>query len=660
MSEDSCQSSRCSSPKVLSILSVNYLGWFGPFTPNVVNIFCGDSSRFVHARALARNRLLHAVNGNGPTTVSLDEIFVSHGVPQSAVRERVRSFKGVVSADQLDSALQHDDPQVQWSKLKSLANSCKFRILTSEESKQFHKVNKSTREVSEADPWDKQDPWSSAASGSRANLPSMQSRLPSKPKKSVEVKLRKQDWIDPAGGELNILLPREVKRDAVGVAAMDADSASSLLAGVNTKWSLGALAVVVLGDRCPSLELSAEAITCVATDAQDRLHRVKGWLIQLGDQKVSRQGAADITMNPPTTIEVIVHVSKHFAATELWERLWANPIRTLNQIICESSMAPPEQWFTKRWLPKPTWDAEAFQASCRMPEEDYNKLRVSSGEKAIFLRRKREESVNEAVAWLPEETPLKDALLAQQKHSHIVVGLACVRKRLGLSTNMDHLEGLLADVNPGFSLRPGWQVQCTSTFTLTGLPTDTTAATLRDALKAWGWEVRVINLRPVRGCMQAIVGAANTPPSEQVCINKTLVLIARKNPPSKSRPPAREMFVPQAPTRSNESEDVPMQSVTDRADVLKKDLQDFITNQLTQQNQQTENRIQRIEAEVSQQKNALEAISTTQSQQHAQVLQNIQESSRESQRQFNELFRLLQSGHRPSVERSRSPTAITK
>ena len=227
-----------------------------------------------------------------------------------------------------------------------------------------------------------------------------------------------------------------------GICPLDEPTAITLLGGRLKSWSVGPLAVIILSSGLPKITWPVEELFFIAENPRGRLHRVKGFLVQLGDMSVRRKSGPQLTMQKPCGVEVILQASKKYVAPEMWSKLWESPVRALIELLFPDG-AKPESCFSRRWLPKARFDATVFQTTCSLDAAVFATLRKTCSQRGIFAQRKREEVPHEFIAWLPVDVSYSEARAQQQQHDSQVNGLICVKDRLGLSTSQSSLPALL-------------------------------------------------------------------------------------------------------------------------------------------------------------------------------------------------------------------------
>ena len=254
---------------------------------------CKARSGYEKSAAARRNRMLHALLGNSLLTASvmatLEMDLVAHGVPQEVSKVRAQAMKSAVGDSALEKALVSNDAKQRWVALKQAANNAHFRLLSPEEATQYHIATKEQRRKQGKgvleDPWTKDDPWKQ--SGLSQDRPSSQGGESSSGHKSklVEVSLRKGDWVDDNRAPVPVVKLEDVVPSATGVCALDEATAVTLLGDPLKSWSVGPLAVIILSSSPPKVRWPFEELFFFTEDACGSLHRVRGFLVQLGDMK---------------------------------------------------------------------------------------------------------------------------------------------------------------------------------------------------------------------------------------------------------------------------------------------------------------------------------------------------------------------------------------
>ena len=321
--------------------------------------------------------------------------------------------------------------------MKRASNHAQFRLLSPDEATNFDASNKAKRKsgtLDVEDPWIVEDPWKQSAPSTAS--PHGHSSSSGKPSKSklVELSLRKGDWVDEQQAEARIIKLEDVVQSSTGICALDEPTAITLLGGPLKSWSAG-----------PLIKWPVEGLFFIAEDPRGRLHRVKGFLVQLGDMSVRRKCGPQLTMQKPCGVEVVLQASKKYVAPEMWSKLWESPVRTLIELLFPDG-AKPESRYSRRWLPKARFDATVFQTTCRLDAAVFATLRKTCSQRGSLAQRKREEVPDEFIAWLPVDVSLSEARAQQQQHDSQVNGLICVKDRLRLSTSQSSLPALLKAV----------------------------------------------------------------------------------------------------------------------------------------------------------------------------------------------------------------------
>ena len=227
--------------------------------------------RFLLELARSRNQLMHALVGNGMQPQRLHALLQNHGVPEMKVAQRVKMISEKISQDKIRLALDQSDEQQQWRYLKQEANAVNLRLLDRDESEAYHKrkfVNALTN--SDVDHLQIDDPWSSKPA---KVSPSSSKRSPPP---LIEARLRPEDWLDESGAPVAVLASADVKSTASGVAAVDLDTATRLLAHSTKAWTLGPLTLFVTSDSSPDTPLPCEELTILMNVSSGPVVRVRG------------------------------------------------------------------------------------------------------------------------------------------------------------------------------------------------------------------------------------------------------------------------------------------------------------------------------------------------------------------------------------------------
>ncbi|CAL1170087.1 unnamed protein product, partial [Cladocopium goreaui] len=201
----------------------------------------------------------------------LHALLQNHGVPEMKVAQRVKMISEKISQDKIRLALDQSDEQQQWRYLKQEANAVNLRLLDRDESEAYHKrkfVNALTN--SDVDHLQIDDPWSSKPA---KVSPSSSKRSPPP---LIEARLRPEDWLDESGAPVAVLASADVKSTASGVAAVDLDTATRLLA-----------------------------------------HSTK------------------VDLPKPEGVEVVVQAHKAHMDLQVWDSLWSSPLRTIHGKLLE-------------------------------------------------------------------------------------------------------------------------------------------------------------------------------------------------------------------------------------------------------------------------------------------------------------------------------------
>ena len=432
------------------------------------------------------------------------------GVPSDKVEARADDVIQAIGVEALEQAYQSYDP---WASLKKSVGDTMRLVLPAE-----LRASKQTKPKPSKgeDPWSHSDPWSEAAASS--------SVLPNP--KHVSITLIAGTFVGEGGAEVPIL--SSLASGARGVTLCPNDEIESFvtLAG----GSEDELAAVTIGPCKP--RIADEVVTSITFPALSVGQKVllKGWLVQLGNKKVSLNLVKHQLSISDNAVEVItVEIKKEYSQSQDWQAVQESPLRFVFAHIEDFEPHTIATW-SKKWFcnGKPADAASAMSWHCfvKIAKDHMDKVIAQSGKHAIFLTPKCSESSAPSgqykVIWLGSKD-ISKALLVQRAHQ-TAKGVVAGKSSLGLRVVASDYSQIRSKLEPSWkSEGVKTDIAISSRWVISPLPSSADKKTVQTLLDQLKWEA--MPLKQIGHGTWLVGAATTTAPAETFQLNDKLVLI---------------------------------------------------------------------------------------------------------------------------------------
>lgn len=450
---------------------------------------------------------------------ALGDMLVKRGVPESSRVSRVATITAKIPLNELRGILQKDD-KASWEDLKRHANDSKMRLITSQELKEFQKMQRVAKAATKQE-------------GASSSQKKKARPIPIEPKQvTIDVAHFHAEGQKVPVCELNQFGP-----DMQGVAIVTPEQAQKFLP--RTRLSSNPLALLVLSPH-PLAEVQPVQIPAVDAKGLPILTYVV--ILNFGDIDVEllhQVPSTTITETPMSVLEITIHRN----LVTKWEDV-QNPLNYLGLHLPEIRSGQVVS----------TWNLRCYNGNrqkCKHDEGTYvhgfvkipsSQVDITlgrSGLAGIFIQAKAEnkkpdpafgiitmygQSLEEV---LKTATKVQDTLgVVQINHGHFAIRgrrekLAEIRRKV-MPQSIALQEGNVAPNSRWWHLK--------------NMNTSATCENLTKALVGLGWEASAV--RPVNKSAW-LVAAVEDPPSAHLCINESFVAVVPvaqrdKQPPTKN------------------------------------------------------------------------------------------------------------------------------
>ena len=293
----------------------------------------------------------------------------------------------------------------------------------------------------------------------------------------------------------------------------------------NDKLISDELGLLIIGEAPIVTSLKTQAVTIPCKDACT--------LVQFGEKQIS--------LNPQDKHQ-ITKVNSAMMAITLWKEDWGSEWTQIvtNPVAFVKSIGGNEEHIQSVWgrsfrngkITTTPHDATSLQLHCMIKESSVGEFLGSSGFNGLWIIPKTEEgrpSSQYRLLWLPDTMDKKEAHVLAAKLQG-TMGLVKGKNRLALRILPTHFDEAWKLLHPHEAIPEA--ITTTKVFKVESLPFGTTMAMLKEWAEHQPWRIR-----PFRavGPRAWVVGAADSPPGQQLFFNSMPVLI-RELPPRFAAP----------------------------------------------------------------------------------------------------------------------------
>ena len=480
---------------------------------------------------------------------------LSKGVPDTSLDARVDAVLEAITPAQLSDVYQGLDP---WSALKAIVHQ-KVRLVTSDELK-YHKGHRNGKKHEPSastdgvpDPWSLSDPWSEG----RADMSCSENQIELLPEFFVN-----EDLSCP-----HVL--SEVVSGCTGICLMSAEQVEVLTTvGANLSVSADECAVVVPGTSSPSVgSFDCEAITFLAKHKQIGKVLLRGFLVNLGERRISVKDTDEIMISPKDSTVVTFEIAEHVCKD--WPLAKLNPLKYAFKTVEGLQTSVLNTWSRKYFNGKLACgrdEAKSWHSFARVLTKDLERLLKASGRGGLFITPKGKQGTGPSgefrVVW-GDGFDLERALVVANANSGIW-GIVRGRNCLGWRVPVADYAAMRSVLEPGWlcndHLRYDVPVHCR--FVASPMPENFDRESVQKVLNSFGWEAMPIRQLSAKAWL---LGASAAPPRETLLVQGSVVLLREEVLKQK---PARDSAVVSAPSNSRRALDEHLRTISVRSSPL--------------------------------------------------------------------------------------------
>ena len=440
----------------------------------------------------------------------LSALLQDHGVPLSAIEDRIKFMKSKLGVSQIEAAMKLGHP---WKELKWLANRCTPIVQLIKPSELQQALDRKIK--------------AGESLGNRSQKQKGKGKGKGPPQMVDPQKLRVENGLFVCGDgiALSQIDVSQMGPTASGVVLCSAATAAPYLKG-NKQISAGGLAMVVLseGSNLPHTSLISEKVRLpLLCTANSEPVLADGYLYQLGAMPVTRQTREKcFELISISSCVIKVAVYKDQCDVE-WSQFISHPLKHIFAKLpvlqacqdeecngsCEMWHVTPacsikdpilELWgrqFLKiNFVHSSPEEAELFTAHIRLPSCVQQQVQTYSGTNGLFVEPKavdgRQPSPLYQVIWLPKAT-IQELVILRQTQAGIC-GLARLGSKMGVRCKIEDAIKLHQAIKPGSAfLPPGKKLF----FLLGPVPFGTLKESIAELCSSINWTARPV--QPVAG-----------------------------------------------------------------------------------------------------------------------------------------------------------------
>ncbi len=571
----------------------------------------------------------------------------SRGVPADLVDSRVEAIMAIVSADRFRSHLAESTPR-QWVSIKALANEARFRLITTEELKNFQNRKKETK------PMDVQSEAPSSSLGSSVSTRATNGDAKKLSLDEIQIDLT---YFRTRAGSVKQLSQESFGPDAEGVTIMHAESAKKFPV---RRLSPSHLAIIAVGKGTYEQEVHLAP----AINGKGQAILVPVSIYNYGDEEVQfNVGTNKVDLSTEEALVVEFTILKE--EVENWDAV-KSPLVYIGQSIAETKNTKiMTSWavkaFGKDKKPVEHCKADYVHGFIRILESKADVLLARSGWAGIYLVPKNaSKKPHEAftIVHVPNKDIVEMKALAQSTKN--ALGIVRTSQGLALRSRREHAYSIKKAVFPELPLVEEGAFQTGDRmFILKHLQAHTSTEQLSAALQKLGWDGAKA-LKPV-GPDAWSIAAPLGPPAPHLCINQHFVVVTEQGMQGKTtallapKVPASAAFVVNA-----FKEEPAVSPVMTRFDEIKADLQNQVKAMVEEKIGETNKKVQGIQETVEQTKEAIHHIQAAQQETEAKVKGvevSVQASSQNILSQITSMISSLQNGLNDRLDKLEANTS---
>ena len=557
----------------------------------------------------------------------------SRGVPVDMVESRVEAIMAVVAAEKFRTHIAESTPR-QWVSIKALANEARFRLITTEELKNFQNRKKDNK------PLDSKSDTASSALGSSVSTRATSADVKKLSLDEIQIDLT---YFRTDAGAVKQLSQESFGPDAEGIAIMHAESAKKYPV---CRLSPTHLAIIAVGKALHDHEVHLAP----AINGRGQAILVPVCIYNYGDEEVRLNvGTNRVDLNTEDALVVEFTILK--GEVDNWDSV-KSPLVYIGQSITETKNAKiMSSWavkaFGKDKKPIDHSKAEYIHGFIRILESKADILLARSGWAGIYLVPKNANKKPHE-AYTIVHVPNKDidemkALAQSTKHA---LGIVRTSQGLALRSRREHAYSIKKAVFPELPLVEEGAFQTGDRmFILRHLQAHTSTDQLSSALQKLGWEGAKA-LKPI-GPDAWSVAAPEKPPTPHLCINQQFVVVTEQGFQGKTSSVAAPKIPPSAAFVVSHAGTDSASPVVARFDELKAELQGQVKAMVEEKIGETNKKVQGIQESVEKTKNTTEEIQVAQQATDAKVKDvevSVNNSSQNILTQITNMISSLQNG----------------
>ena len=571
----------------------------------------------------------------------------SRGVPTDLVDSRVEAIMALITADRFRSHLAESNPR-QWVSIKALANEARFRLITTDELKNFQNRRKETK------PTDMQSEAPSSSVGSSVSTKATNGDAKRLSLDEIQIDL---NYFRTRVGAVKQLSQESFGPDAEGVTIMHAESAKKFPV---RRLSPSHLAIIAVGKGtyeqevhlAPAINGKGQAIlvpVCIYNYGDEEVH------FNVGKNKV------ELSTEEALVVEFTIVRDE----VENWDTV-KSPLVYIGQSIAETKNTKiMTSWavkaFGKDKKPVEHCKAEYIHGFIRILESKADTLLARSGWAGIYLVPKNaSKKPHEAftIVHVPNKDIVEMKALAQSTKN--ALGIVRTSQGLALRSRREHAYSIKKAVFPELPLVEEGSFQTGDRmFILKHLQAHTSTEQLSAALQKLGWDGAKA-LKPI-GPDAWSIAAPSVPPAPHLCINHHFVVVTEQGSQGK----VSALMTPKVPASaafvvSVANPDPVVSPVMTRFEEIKADLQNQVKAMVEEKIGETNKKVQSIQESVDQTKNAIQSIQTAQQETESKVKDvqvSVQSSSQNLLSQITNMISSLQSGLNDRLDKLEASTS---